>query len=216
MGKRARGRARGQDQGGRSASEWGLGDPAELFEQMESDVDAGMRLLYADDAAAEPLLVLLGAENAGVPVALIEPLRNGLVQHGEDTYDIRIAIATKMGLPLAGPIGPRLAAGWTFGPHQGKWDLADPTGTLIARCEASTADSAAEAAWTAQAMAAGQILIAYGTRVGVRVPDGVPASRYDDRYRAAEIRKSLASRQACAAIVRLSQQIGAFQPARSS
>ncbi len=119
----ARGRARGQDRGGRSASEWGLGDPAELFEQLESDVDAGMRLLHADDAVAEPLLALLGAENAGVPVALIEPLRNGLVQHGEDTYDIRIAIATKMGLPLTGPIGPRLAAGWTFGPHQGKWDL---------------------------------------------------------------------------------------------
>lgn len=77
-------------------------------------------------------------------------------------------------------------------------------------------DSAVEPAWTAQAMAAGQILIAYGTRVGVRVPDGVPASRYDDRYRATEVRKSLASRQSCAAIVRLSQQIGAFRPAHSS
>ena len=65
-------------------------------------------------------------------------------------------------------------------------------------------------------MAAGQVLIAYGTRVGVRVPDGVPASRYDDRYRAAELRKSLADQRACAAIVTLSQQIGAFRLARSS
>jgi len=216
MGKRARGRARGQDRGGQPTPEWGLGDPAELFEKLEGDVDAGIRLLHADDAVAEPLLAFLAAENAGVPVALIEPLRNGLVQHGEDTYDIRIAIATKMGFPLARPIRARLAVGWTFGPRQGKWELTDPTGTLIARCEVSTADSAGEPAWTAQAMAAGQILIAYGTRVGVRVPDGVPASRYDDRYRAAEIRKSLASRQACAAIVRLSRQIGAFRPARSS
>ena len=62
--------------------------------------------------------------------------------------------------------------------------LTDPTRTLIARYEVSTADSEVEPAWTAQAMAAGQILIAYGTRVGVRVPDGVPASRYGERYRA--------------------------------
>jgi hypothetical protein len=183
---------------------------------LDSDVDADIRLLRADDAAAEPLRSLLDAENAGVPVALIEPLRNGLVRHGEGIYDIRIAITTKMGLPLAGPIGPRLAAGWTFGPREGKWELIDPTGTLIAKCELAIGDSAGEPAWTVQAMAAGQTLIAYGTRVGVRVPDGVPASRYDDQYRAAELRKSLAERRACAAIVRLSQQIGAFRPAHSS
>ena len=188
MGKRARARARSQDRGGQPAPQWDLADPVELFEKLESDVDADIRLLRADDTAAEPLRSLLDAENAGVPVALIEPLRNGLVQHGQGTYDIRIAIATKMGLPLAGLTGPRSAAGWTFGPRQGKWELTDPTGTLIARCEVSTGDSAGEPAWTAQAMAAGQILIAYGMRVGVRVPDGVPASRYDDRYRAAELR----------------------------
>lgn len=182
---------------------------------LDADADAGVRLLHAHDPVAEPLSPLLSAENSGVPVALIEPLRNGLVQHGQDTYDFRIAIATKMGLPLPGPIGPPLAAGWTFGPSQGKWELTDPTRTLIARCEVSARDSAAEPAWTAQAMAIGKILIAYGTSVGVRVPEGVPASRYDDRYRAAELRESLVGRRACAAIVRFSQQIGAFRPARS-
>jgi len=183
---------------------------------LESDVDGDIRLLREGDTAADPLLSFLDAENARVPVALIEPVRNALVQNDEDTYDIRIAIATKMGLPLAAPIGLHVAAGWTFGPHQGKWELTDPTGTLIARSKVSTGDAAGEPAWTAQAMAAGQILIAYGTRVGVRVPDGVPASRYDDRYRAAELYKSLAGRQACAAIVKPSQRIGAFRPARSS
>jgi hypothetical protein len=183
---------------------------------VESDVAAGVRLLRADDAAAEPLRSLSGAENTGLPVALIEPLRAALIQHGEDTYDVRIAIAAKMGLPLAGPIGPRLAPGWTFGPRQGKWELTDPTGTLIAECEISAGDSAREPAWTAQAMTAGQILIAYGTRVGVRVPHGLPASRYDDQYRAAELSKSLVGRQACVAMVRLSQQLGAFRPSRCS
>ena len=216
MGKRARARARSQDQGGQLAPQWGRGNPVELFEMLESDVGADVRLLRAGDPAAEPLLSLLDAANARVPVALIEPVRNALVQRDEDTYDIRIAIATKMGLPLAAPIGLHVAAGWTFGPHQGKWELTDPTGTLIARCEVPNGDAAGEPAWTAEAMAAGQILIAYGTRVGVRVPDGVPAGRYDNRYRAAELYRSLADQQACAAIVKLSQQIGAFRPARSS
>ena len=215
MGKRARARRRSQDRDGPLAPKWGLGDPVRLFEELVGDVDADIRLLRAGDAAAEPLRSLLGSENAGVPVAVIEPLRNGLVQHGEGTYDIRIAIATKMGLPLAGPIGPRMAERWTFGPRQGKWELTDPTGTLIAKCEIAAGDAADEPAWTAQAMAVGQVLVAYGTRVGVRVPDGVPANRYDDRYRAAELRKSLADWQACAAIVSLPEHVGAFRPARS-
>src|SRR5215831_9883298 len=167
MAKRAQARRRSQDRGRPPTPSWGPGGPAELFEKLVGDVDADIRLLWAEDAVAEPLWSLLGAENARVPVALIETLRNGLVRHGEGTYDIRIAIATKMGLPLAGPIGPRLATGWAFGPHQGKWELTDPTGTLIARCDVATGDSAGEPAWTAQAMAAGQILIAYGMRVGV-------------------------------------------------
>jgi len=148
------------------------------------------------------------------PVALIEPVRNGLIQRSDGTYDIRVAIATKMGLPLAGPIGPHLAAGWTFGPREGKWELTDPTATLIARCDIATGGAAGEPAWTAQALAVGQILIAYGSRVGVRVPDGVLPSHYDDRYRATELRKSVLSRQACIAIVKLPQQIGAFRGAR--
>lgn len=216
MGKRARARARSQNSRGQPPPSGGRGDPVELFEKLESDIAADIRLLRADDMAAEPLRALLDAENAGVPVALIEPLRNYLVQHAEGTYDTRVAVAAKLGLPLAGPAGPRLVPGWTFGPCQGKWELTDPTGTLIARCQVSAGDSTGEPAWTAQAVAAGHILIAYGTRVGVRIPDGVPASQYDDRYRAAELGKSLASQQACTALVRLSQQIRAFRPARTS
>lgn len=170
MGKRARAKARNQDQGRQPALQWSQGDPLELFERLVGDVDAEMRLLRTDDIATEALRSVLDTDNARVPVALIEPIRNGLAQHGEGTYDIRLAIATKMGLPLPGSFGPRLAPGWTFGPRQGKWELSDPTATVIARCEVAAEDSVGEAAWTAQAVTAGQVLIAYGTRVGVRFP----------------------------------------------
>jgi hypothetical protein len=186
MGKRARARARSQAPSGEPALQWTRGDPGELFERLAGDAAAAIWLLPAGGTSSEPLRAVLDAEDTGLPVALIEPVHNALVQHGDDAYDIRIAIATKMGLPRAGPIAPRPAAGWALGPRQGKWELTDPAGTLIASCEVSAGDAAGEPAWTAQAMAAGQILIAYGTRVGVRVPEGEPASHYDDRYRAGE------------------------------
>jgi hypothetical protein len=215
MARRARARARKQNPGERSTPSWSQGNPAESFEKLNNDPDASIRLLRREDTAAQLLRSVLSAENAEAAVALIEPLRNIVVAHGEGSYDLRLAIATKMGLPLPGPVSPLVAAGWTLGPRQGKWELADPTGTLVARCAVATWDIAAEPAWTAQAITVGQILIAYGTRVGVRIPDGVPVSRYDDRYRAAELHKSLASRQACTAIVRFSQQLGAFRSAHS-
>jgi hypothetical protein len=213
MARRARARARKQNLGERAALSWSLENPAESFERLNNDLDAQIRLLRNDDATAELLRSVLNVDNAGVPGALIEPLRNVLVAHGDGSYDFRLAIATKMGFPIPGPVSPLVAAGWTLGPRQGKWQLTDPTGTLIARCEVVTRDIAAEPAWTAQAVAASQILIAYGTRVGVRIPDGVPSIRYDDQYRAAELHKSLASLQACAAIVKISQQIGGTQSA---
>jgi hypothetical protein len=216
MNKKARVKARNQNHYGQSTLQWSQGDPLELFERMVGDVEADMRLVRAKDIAAEVLRSDLDTEDDEVPVALIEPIRNGVVEHGDGTYDIRIAIATKMGLPLAGSFGPCLAPGWIFGPRQGKWELTDPTATLIARCDVAAEDSVGEAAWTAQAVAAGRVVIAYGARVGVRVPDGVPPSQYNDLYRAAELRKSLTGRQACAAIVRLSPQIGAFRRSRSS
>jgi len=216
MGKRARARARNRDRGGQPGPKRDPVDTAELVQKLESEIDAEIRLLRAGDAAAEPLRPLIAAGKAGMPVALIEPVRAVLIQDDGGIYDVRIAVATKMGLPLAGPTASRLAPGWTFGPRQGKWELTDPTGTIIARSKVSAGDSAKEPAWTTQAITAGQILIAYGTQVGVRVPGGVPASRYDDQYRAAELRQSLAGQRACVAIVGLPQQIAAFRSTRSS
>lgn len=196
--------------------QWSQLDLAELVERLGNDPNAEIRLLYADDAAAEPLWPLLDPRNARMPIALIEPIRSGLVQHRDGMYDARIAIAAKMGLPVAEPARACSADGWTFGPRHGQWELTDPTGTLVARCVAHGRDSVAEPLWTGQVTAIAESLIVYGARIGVRAPEGVPASRYDDQRRVAELHDSLASRQACAAIVKLPQHIRAFRPTRQA
>jgi hypothetical protein len=185
----------------RPAAAWSQASPAEFCKVLISDVDAHARLLSAGSRAAEPLRFLLPSGDIAVPVALIEPVRHGFVRLGTFAYDIRIAIAAKMGLPLAGPTAPPPANGWTFGKGLGGWELFDPTGTLVAKCMISPDEGADEAAWTAQAARTGQVLVAYGMRVGVREPDGVPARRYSDRARASELSRSLAARQACTAMV---------------
>jgi hypothetical protein len=185
----------------------------EQFEKMGGGIDGHIRLLAADDTAAELLRSLVEDQNAELPVALIESHRMVVIPYKGTFYDIGLAIATKMGLPLAGPTGPRLAAGWSLGPREGKWELTDPTGTLVARCEVVTRDAAREPAWTAQAMTVGQMLVAYGSEVGVRVPDGVQTSRYYDGAATQELRQSLGSRRACLAVVGLSLQIQAFRVA---
>ena len=168
-----------------------------------SDVAAHTRLLYTGDPAARPLRTLLAGDPGEIPVALIEPARAGLVSLGAVSYDIRVSIAAKMGLPIAGPAGPSTAPGWTFGSSPGGWELVDPTKTLIARCKVAPEAAGDERAWASQAARTGRVLIAYGTQVGVRLPGGVKCRSYDDHSRAQELAGSLAAGNACAALVML-------------
>lgn len=59
-----------------------------MFENLVGDVQAEVRLLHPDDLTAEPLRPLGNTESIGLPIALIEPLRNGFIQHGQSAYDI--------------------------------------------------------------------------------------------------------------------------------
>lgn len=200
-----------RNQSGRLAAQQSRVDLQSLPEQLEGTAEAEIRLLYAQDEAAQPLWPLFPRVNATMPIALVEPVRSNLIQHGDSFYNARLEVAVKMGLPLAAPTTARLADGWTVGPRQGKWELLDPTGTLIASCVVRGNESVEEPAWTAQAMTADEILIVYGDRIGVRTPDGVPPSQYDDQQRARELIESLSNRQVCAAMVRLAQPIRAFR-----
>lgn len=201
MVKKRRARPRTSGRTRRPTAAWTEASPAELCGILISDVDAHARLLSASNRAAEPLRLLLPSSDIAVPVALIEPIRHGFVRLGASAYDIRNAIAAKMGLPLAGLAAPPLATGWTFGKGPDGWELSDPTGTLVARCTVGPDEGADEAAWTTRAAATGQALVVYGMRVGVRAPDRVPARRYGDQACASELGRSLAARQACTAMV---------------
>lgn len=203
-----------RSQRGRLAARLSRLDLEGLPEQLEGTAEAEIRLLYAQDEAAQPLRPLFPRWNATMPIALVEPIRSNLIQHGDSFYHARLAVAVKMGLPLAVPTGAPLADGWTFGPRHGKWELIDPTGALIASCVVRADDSVEEPAWTAQAMTADEILVVYGDRIGVRAPDGVPTSQYDDQSRARELIQSLTNQQVCAAIVKLAQPLRAFRRVR--
>jgi hypothetical protein len=214
MGNSSGNSARSRDvrnQRGRLAAQRSRLDLGKLPEQLESTAEAEIRLLYAQDAAAQPLRPLFPRVNAAMPIALVEPIRSNLIQHGDSFYHARLAVALKMGLPRAMPTGARLADGWTFGPRYGKWELIDPTGALIASCVVRADDSVEEPAWTAQTMTADEILIVYGDRIGVRAPDGMPANQYNDERRARELIESLSNQQVCAAMVKLAQTIRAFR-----
>lgn len=182
--KRAQARKEGRRQ--RPARDRGEASPAELYAMLTGDVDAHALLLSAGHAVAMAMRYLLAPDNVDKPVVLIEPARNALIDLGAVAYDIRLAIAVKMGLPLAGPVGPPMAAGWSFAAGPDGWELSDPTGTLIARCEVAPDQALDETAWALQAATAGQVLIAYRTRVGVRVPDGVPTRLYNNQVRSAD------------------------------
>jgi hypothetical protein len=168
-----------------------------------SDVAAHSRLLNTGHPAARPLRTLLAGDAGEIPAALIEPARSGLVSLGAVSYDVRVSIAAKMGLPIAGPAGPPTAPGWTFGPSPEGWELIDPTMTLIARCKVAPETAQDESSWASQAAVTGHALIVYGTQVGVRLPGGVKNRSYDDQARAQELAGSLTAGTACAAMVEL-------------
>lgn len=130
--------ARRRDRRRLTASQNGGWHLDELCATLISDVAAHTRVLVNGQVAVsaggqlkvptprvDQFLVKVGPPRA----------RAGLVSLGAVSYGVRVAIAAKMGLPIAGPVGPPTAPGWAFGPSPEGWELVDPTRTLIARCK---------------------------------------------------------------------------------
>jgi hypothetical protein len=116
-----------------------------------------------------------------------------------DAYDLRTAIAVKLGFGLLGTpaTGPPIAENWTFSFHENTSALTDPTGTVLAEFE--TAD---DPQWRAQFERCTEIVVIYGIEIGVRCPKGTPEDSYDDQTRAEELSSSRRAGTATWGIVR--------------
>ena len=172
-------------------------DLRELCQHLLEDVAASTRLLLSGHPALGRLVIDLAPETsppgytpadavAPVPVVLVEPMRTGqvLAAPGVPAYDVRTAIAAKLGLPVltARPSAPSLAANWTLEYGQTTCVLTDPTGSALARCRVAN-----QPRWRDFAGRLGKVVVIYGPSIGVRRPGGMPKDRYDDHARAAEL-----------------------------
>lgn len=196
----------------RSASRAGQ-DLAQVLPRLLDDTAANIRLLFSGHPALGDLPIDLApeatpsgsgqvTETGPVPVALIEPVITGHLPPaipGSPPYDLRTAIAAKLGLPLltaqASPPGP--AANWTLERRAGIFVLTDPTGSVLAQTTAPE-----QSRWRNLAERLGQVVIIYGPEVGVRSPSGILQDHYDDNARAAELSQSRATGTANWGIVR--------------
>jgi len=191
-------------------------DLRQVLPRLLGDTAADIRLLFSGHPALGGLAIDLAAGaappgsghpagTAPVPVALIEPLMTGrlpLAIHGSHPYDLRTAIAAKLGLPVltaqAGPPGP--ADNWTLERRAGTFVLTDPTGSVLAQATAS-----GQSRWRDLAGRSGQVVVIYGPQVGVRPPSGMLRDHYDDHARAAELSQSRAAGAANWGIVRFAE-----------
>jgi hypothetical protein len=208
MSNRRRPRRPGRRTGQPQASTTALaGTIEEACEQLLADLRAQGRLLFADapslGSLGGALLQDVGATGSvppdsdqpvPLPVALVEPVQTfrplplaGAGEIGEPTYDMRVSVTTKLGLALCtgSQASPAVADDWAFHYARPKCSLTDPTGTVIASLSVLH-----HAAWLKAARSRGKITLIYGPSIGVRRPDHVPASLYDDDARAAELMRS--------------------------
>jgi hypothetical protein len=208
MSNRRRPRRSGRRTGQPQVSTTALaGTLEEACEQLLGDLRAQGRLLFAD----APSLGSLGAallqdmRTTGpvlpdsdlpvpLPVVLVEPLQTfrplplpGAGEIGQPTYDLRVSVTAKLGLALCtgSQTSPATADDWTFHYARPRCSLTDPTGTLIASFNVPH-----QAAWLKAARSHGKITLIYGPSIGVRRPDHLPTSLYDDGARAAELMRS--------------------------
>jgi hypothetical protein len=148
-----------------------------------------IRNLFAEDAVAGQ--ALLGDDpvaglNHRLPLLLVEPSDTLLVtdEATQRTYELQVELLTLRGFRRLTPDAtvPGLLHGWAVRRVAGALELRDPYGDLWARVGV-TPDSQ----WLDRARQ-GEVIVLYGTCLGVRPPDGVPAWQYGPHARAAELR----------------------------
>jgi hypothetical protein len=171
----------------------------------DTRLDPGRLLLTG---SATPGRALAGDDRAlgitpapALPVLLLEPTETFLAVDPSGTRrELQTEILVQQGFQRFGlDTGPvRGLAGWTLGATPGQVQLRDGTGEVWAYSDVRPGRS-----WLARAEAYGQVLVVYGTLVGVRAPRGVPAAQYAPAHRAAELHAGRTQGLVAAAIVTL-------------
>lgn len=211
--RRSKTRLPGSRRGRRSAESQAGQDLTQVLPRLLDDPTADIRLLSSGHPALGDLAIDLApeasppgsghtTESAPVAVALVEPVITGHLPPaipGGPPYDLRTAIAAKLGLPVltAQASPPVPAANWTLEHRPGAFVLTDATGSVLAQ---STAPE--QSRWRDLAERLGHVVVIYGPMVGVRSPSGTPQDHYDDAVRAAELSQSKATGKANWGIVR--------------
>lgn len=169
----------------------------EVVPRLLGDVEATAVAAENDHALIKPLARWLGLANwaRDRAVLFVEPVHGSLLPEHE--IELRAAMAVKLGMerPEAGDRTPSVSK-WALSEAGAACMLRDPTGACFARFLL-----VASLAWHSRKSRQGNIVVIYGTRIGVRCPAGVPLDAYGDRDRQEELLDSLKARTVAWAVV---------------
>jgi len=176
-----------------------------------------VRILLADDPVvglvlAGPLPPLPGKQEAPppqIPVVLFELEAGLLVEDpGSPVRELQVATGLAAGLRPCPPgvLRAERAPGWSVVQTADGLDLVLGGGNVWA-----TGPVAPDPEWLRLADAHGQVLVLYGTLLGVRVPGKLTAAQYTDEARRAELEQARADGEVACGVVRWSAA-GAGQP----
>jgi hypothetical protein len=178
----------------------GVGELMAEAERVSTTVDDEGRALFVDDPVLGMGSVVTGLSPDGepvadgtadqVPVALFEPRRAMMLRHQDGRLrEAQAEAAITLGLRpfLAGLATLERATGWVLRrlPGNSGLELVDSTGSVFSRFEEPITPE-----WVSAAASAGDVLVLYGTSIGVRLPEGVTEADYAPAKRAAELKQS--------------------------
>ncbi len=168
---------------------------------MASTLDPGRMLL---SGGVTPGRAVLGTDPAlglaqppVLPVLLLEPVETFMaVDPTGRACELQTELLIQQGFQRyeQDPVEP--LPGWTVRRTTSQLQVCDETGALWAHAYVRPGRR-----WLDTASAHGQVLVVYGTLVGVRAPRGVPTAQYAAIHRAAELQTGRARGLVAAAVL---------------
>jgi hypothetical protein len=137
------------------------------------------------------------AQPPALPVLLLEPVETFMaVDPTGRSCELQTELLVQQGFQRFGDAPVEPLRGWTVRRTTSQMQMRDETGELWAHTYVRPGRR-----WLDTANAHGQVLVIYGTLVGVRAPRGVPAVQYAAAHRAAELHTGRARGLVAAAVL---------------